>query len=282
MKLNRRKTVLGLGAMATGSGAVFSSAAFSSDVDASSDMRVVVEEDLIVEAGAAFRDASDNYDSTLDPTGDGKFAGTDNSDFFANTDPGTDTEEDLGNDLDPDDAPAVFVNDLQNQNLEIKLATPLDDTTYTFNDFLRVKNETASQISFGIKFQEFGADTTGNQDSNGGNVNEASVVNDPTTAPDKGIYELKDSNGDQISTDGGHFDTNSISSVDNQQVYKSVDINAGTKEQISLEVDFTASSIRNSIKGASSASGNPFNTIEDTVQLVDALRFGQAPSATTQ
>ena len=40
--VKRRSMVVGLGALATGSGAVFSSAAFASSVSPSADMRVVV------------------------------------------------------------------------------------------------------------------------------------------------------------------------------------------------------------------------------------------------
>jgi len=46
MRPTRRKTLLGMGALATGSGAVFSSAAFQSSTQPDSDLRVVVDQNL--------------------------------------------------------------------------------------------------------------------------------------------------------------------------------------------------------------------------------------------
>ena len=64
----RRSMILGLGALAMGSGAAFTSAAFENSVDAGADMRVIVDERLIVRAGGLFDDLSaGEFDDSGDP-----------------------------------------------------------------------------------------------------------------------------------------------------------------------------------------------------------------------
>ena len=61
----RRSMILGLGALAMGSGTAFTSAAFENSVDAGADMRVIVDERLIVRAGGLFDDLSAGEHSSL-------------------------------------------------------------------------------------------------------------------------------------------------------------------------------------------------------------------------
>ena len=61
--------ILGLGALAMGSGAAFTSAALQNAMAADADFRVVVEDDLVVEPGSAFRDGSNSWDD-YDPGDD--------------------------------------------------------------------------------------------------------------------------------------------------------------------------------------------------------------------
>jgi hypothetical protein len=163
MRPTRRKTLVGLGALATSSGAIFSSAAFSNAVNPSSDMRVVVEEDanLLVEPGISFRTGSnpaDSYDTTLDPTS-GKFAVDSNNDFFDTGSPSTGGTDGLGADIGLDDLPVAFVSNDTNGDISIQVAAPLG-TVSTFEDMLQVTNNTGSSVNVGIKFSAFGVDTT--------------------------------------------------------------------------------------------------------------------------
>ena len=266
--VKRRTTILGLGVLAMGSGAAFTNASFENSASADADMRVLVEEQLIVEAGTAFRDGSqpdDDYDEDLDPTG-GMFAGTNNSDFFDSDEPNGGSNEDL-DELDPGDTPAMFVNDQQNGELAIKLATPLDDDeggspTYRFENALQVTNENIDEVEVGVKFETFGADTDGDQDENDGDIDEDNVFD---------VYQFE-AGDNRISASG--FD--GVSSVESQEITDGggVVLSAGETEQIDLIVDLDDSDTRGEIISASNASGNPFEGRFDTVQLVETLEFG--------
>lgn len=63
MDLSRRSVVVGLGLLATGSGAAFTSAAFNDSTNSNGDIRVVAGDGLVVEAGNAF-----NSDGTVNQT----------------------------------------------------------------------------------------------------------------------------------------------------------------------------------------------------------------------
>lgn len=253
--VKRRGMLLGLGALATGSGAVFSSATFNNSVSPSSDMRVVVEEDLIVEPGILFRNGSD-ADDTFDPGGA--------------TPPGNETLFSDGGVFDgtsvdssltvPDDLPAASANDAVNDNLSLEVATSIGTTDQigtTSAGFIQIRNDTTENRDVAIRFDEFGADTTGDQDSNSGQVSESDVIS---------IYEFYDTSDNKISTD-------SVGSVPSDQtVANFVTVPSGTVEQVYLSFDTTVaeSDIRNAVNSTSS----PFGGGQDTVDLVDTLGVG--------
>lgn len=87
--MKRRSALIGLGSLAFGSGAVFSSATFTNSVGPSSDMRVVVAEDLEVRAGQAFNDDGIINTSNGDITPSNYVEYASNTDFF---DPSSDPE----------------------------------------------------------------------------------------------------------------------------------------------------------------------------------------------
>jgi hypothetical protein len=269
----RRTVILGLGALTFGSGALSVNAAFSNSVSPASDMRVVAARDLTVAPGIGFRSGTsptDPYDTTLDGSS-GNFYSETNENFFSTGTPSTGGDDDLGGGLSPSDLPAISVNDATDGSLSIKVATLNNASTHTFSDALQVTNAGDVSEEVGVKFEVFGVDTTGAQTGAGGAVEEKNVVSS---------YLFKDSAGNQISTDASHFDTNNISTVGGQQILNSVTIPSGSTEQIDLEVTLD-STIVSQIASASNAGGNPWAGDQDTVQLVDTVRFGSDPSATT-
>lgn len=285
MKPTRRKTVLGLGALATGSGAVFTSAGFSNSVTPSSDMRVVVDEDLLLEPGVSFRtgsDPDDNYDPSLNATSSSKFAGSDNNDFFNDNSPSTGSDESTGADIGPDDLPAAFVSDDTNGDITIKVAVRVGETA-KFSDLLQVSNETNADQTVGVTFAAFGVDTTasssGNLTDNGGSVDVENVV---------GAYTFYSggTTSDQISTDPDNFDSSTIPGLDEQKIPASpggLTISPGSAGQIGLEVDMTnnislgSNDLKSQVVNATNRPSNPFSGEEDTAQLVESLYVGTDP-----
>jgi hypothetical protein len=264
-KFNRRKAIVGIGMLATGSGAAFTSAAFNNRVDATGDMRVVAAEDLTIEPGISFRDGSnagDPYDSSLDGSSSNFYSGS-NNDFFSVSSPTTGGDDDLGGDLGPGDLPAISVSDNVDGNLVIKVATLNSASVHTFPEVLQIRNDGDTNKQVSVKYETFGADTQGDM-GQGGTVNTGEVVD---------AYSFLDSNTNIISTDYNHFNTNTISGVTDQKVANTVTVGAGAVEQVDLEVDLN-STIVSEIASASNAGGNPFSGDRDTVQLVDTVRFG--------
>lgn len=189
MDLTRRKTVLGLGLLATGSGAAFTNAAFNDSVSPSSDLRVVVEDSaqLVVEPGIIFRDG-DSAKDPFDPSSTSYRTNVYDNDGFSGN--GTELFGGNGNsgleDISFGDVVAASANDAQNDKLELEVAVPLNDDRQLGNPsvgWLQIRNESSDPQDIGIRFERFGADTNGSQDGRGGDVSEEDVVD---------IFKLKE------------------------------------------------------------------------------------------
>jgi hypothetical protein len=275
-----------MGMLATGSGAAFSSAAFNDQVNPSGDMRAIVEEDsgLLLEPGISLRDgssATDSYDTTIDPTS-GKFAGAANSDFFSSGSPGTGNADETGADVGVSDLPAAFVSNDTNGDISIKVAVK-NGNTATFDKLLQVTNNSGGPVNVGVDFYAFGVDTNldevgagGNFTDNGGAVNAANVP---------GAYNFN-IGGTQISTDAADFASLSNPDRDDQEVSGTVTVSNGSTEQIDLVVDYTTAvsqgsdNVKQQINNAANVTtggSGPFSSAEDTVQLVESIRFGTDP-----
>lgn len=273
----RRRVLLGMGTLVFGSGAASVDAAFSSSVDQSADMRFATVGDLIVEPGIGFRDgpnADDPYVSSLDGGGpSGRFYGEENDEFFADTDPSQGGEDGPGIDIGREDLPAISVSDGTNGDLGMKLAVPNEINEWTFGEVLQVRNNTTEPKDVGVKFETFGVDTTGDQDGRGGDVDEVEVVE---------AFSFRDSrlsNGgsaSRISTDPDHFRNNSIGDVENQRVDNPLTVDSGGVAQVDLEVSID-STVRDQVEEASAVSDDLFSGGQDTVQLVETIRFGTDP-----
>lgn len=131
--MKRRNFVLGLGTIATASGAVaVTAASFAESVEARADFRVAVERNLTVERGEGFE--------------------TDNPDFESD---GIDFEN-----IDAEDLPQVYVNDQENDDLEAELAIANDDElSESFDGMLQIRNDGSTTETVGIDYV-YGTDVT--------------------------------------------------------------------------------------------------------------------------
>ena len=243
--VKRRTTILGLGALAMGSGAAFTSAAFENTAAADADFRVVVEDDLVVEPGAAFRqgdDPNDNFDPNSIDAEDWARENGENS-FFSSSD---DSLESIGR----DDGPKVAaMNNATNSDLEIEVATFLDENAgrdQTFEDFLQVRNSGTTRRNVAIGFSEFGSDGDSEEIS-------ADDVRE--------IYQFENTGGTQISEESFGDTPNWFT------------LEAGETRQINLSVDTTE--FYEEIVDLATGT-NPFEDGErvTTVDLVNEIEFG--------
>jgi len=252
--VKRRSMVVGLGALATGSGAVFSSAAFASSVSPSADMRVVVGQNfgnnLRVDAGDIFRQnngdfnpgsGSDAVETVHNITGS-------RTEFFGS--------DELA-DLEVDDLPAAGANndDFYNDQLSLAVATAVGETAVIGNDsdgdvgFIQIENNTPDDHDIQIEFNSFGEDVgTANNEVTAGQVRQ--------------IYEFYDSGGNQISENGSG------------NIPYSITVASGSTEQIYLVVDTESTTLYNAVMEATNTDDSQFTTEQDTVDLVDSIRVG--------
>jgi hypothetical protein len=244
--------VLGLGALATGSGAVFSSAAFNNSVNPSSDMRVVVDEKLTLEPGILFRDGSSAGD-TFDPTASTAPDGETLQDQDSNSLFGGNTNAGLEN-ITPGDVPAAAINDAVDGNLFLETAVALgadDKIGDSSNGVFQVRNDTNSSQDIAIRFPTFGPDVG----AGGTQVTETEAVE---------TFRFFDSSDTQISTDDP---TASPPTVDNV-----VTVSPGNVEQI--YVDYNTKTHEDALETAAGITGDPFQQQTATVDLVDTIKVG--------
>ena len=246
MKPTRRKTVLGLGAMATGSGAVFSSAAFTNSAQADADFRVRVSEDLQVEAGNAFNDdgsvaaSSPNDEKFIDPEDSGDSGTGDN--FYESNDLGS-VFESGGQDRSPPLA-TVSARDENavsgpayagvNDDLAIFVALDEGDGTTSFSGLLQVTNNTNQDQNVGIAYDGTSSPSQYGSDAENSNV---------TTEDVQEAYQFKQGSTlispDPTETGGGATD-NTTTGWDGDAEdapANTVTVSSASTVQIELETD---------------------------------------------
>ena len=261
--VKRRSMVVGLGALATGSGAVFSSAAFANSVTPSSDMRVVVDEDLTVEPGVIFRDGS-SASASFDPSSSNTPGSTSvyNSNAYSLF---GDNDSDGLADISVDNLPAASANNADDGSLSLEIAVALDvdDTIGNGqNGLIQVNNDTVDSHDIAIRFSSFGSDVPDSGSPGSSDVTQGQVVE---------TYQFYDSDGNRISPGIGQANGNGIL-PDPQKVPNTVTVDAGSTEQIYLDYD-TATHAKD-IQDAADLGDNPFNESQDTVNLVDEIEVG--------
>jgi hypothetical protein len=245
-----------MGMLATGSGAVFSSAAFNNSVNPSSDMRVVVDEKLTLEPGILFRDGS-NAGDPFDPTASSPPGSETLQDQDSNSLFGGNTNGGLVN-IGVNDLPAAAINGDNgevDENLFLEVAVALGVASGKIGDasngVFQVRNDTNSSQDIAIRFNTFGPDA----DGDASDLSEQQVVD---------TFRFFDSGGNQISTDNP---TTSPQTVDNV-----VTVSPGNVEQI--YVDYDTATNQSALETAAGISGQPFDQQTATVDLVDTIDVG--------
>ncbi|ERH06249.1 MAG: hypothetical protein J07HN4v3_01861 [Halonotius sp. J07HN4] len=144
--MKRRTLLAGIGTIASGSGAIATSAAIAGTADASSSITAIVNETLEVKAGAAFND-----DGTVRSSYEDQYVPYPSNDSFFQD--GSDPLDDISR----DDAPVATVSPRDttvNNELEMKVALSIENSTDTFlfEDFLRIENNGGDQKDVAIRY----------------------------------------------------------------------------------------------------------------------------------
>lgn len=260
VKSNRRATIIGLGTLALGSSTLFTSAAIENAAAADAQFGVIVEDDLIVEAGKAFRQSNGTFDPQSADAAGWAYERP-NSGVFSG---GNDFELEDGNFRDA--VPFATINNEQNSTLSIEVATGLSEDgtggqTHSFLNLLQVRNDGSTEREVGIRFSRLG------EDAADGPVPIASI-------PD--VYQFE-RDGTRISSGSNTLDVGEVSNSDgdvdsdSQTVDTYLTLEPGETKQVDLVVDTT--DIYDEILDAAEGT-NPFNNEIDTVSLVDEIEIG--------
>lgn len=197
----RRGVVLGLGALATGSGAVFASGAFDTDTTSpTATLQVLSDGNIVVEGD----DSADNVDSATDTT------------LF------DETGELEDEDIDRGELPLATVNDEVNADLEIEVLVELRENG-EFDPILNVTNGDPDDVNIEIRYEDSGGD-----DLYGDTVGDD---NDLEAGDVQTIFQFEDEDGNRISPAPDYSDD-----VDNTGE-NTVTISSGETEEISLNIN---------------------------------------------
>jgi len=299
MRPTRRKMLLGMGALATGSGALFSSGAFANAVASSADLRVLVEQ-----RGIVFRPNDDATDESnvVDGT-EGFFNGNDGLD-----------EEGAFSDLEP---PLAATNGEPNEDLELSAVVELGDSA-RFEELFVLENDTERVVYVGIAYDransnyndgggagQYGEDVSVNgndgispgvsrsayrfevnsytgDDSNidlttddfAGENPENGLISPATNATDFNLQS-----GDEESTNNNLTYVGDSDSIANQQDRPADAIRLGPGESVTIDlvVDTSFSEdVQDAITTQSDLSGTipGFGVERDTVDLLDGITVG--------
>jgi hypothetical protein len=246
--------------LATGSGAIFSSAAFSNSVSPTSDLRVVVEENLEVRKGPGFAAADPEY--------------TNESAFFD----GTDIDDSASGAFNSSDTPLAYVNDDVNGNLVIKAAQDVGVSSFTFSEIIAIDNQTADDVDVGIAYDRGASPSQYGDDVEGGNLGYDVAQRvyqfqaNSLTSGDSINYAS--GSGSLISPDPagpGVTGSNNTISNNNDRPAAAVTIPSGDTLSIDLVVD-TASD-ETALEDEAGLSGG-FGEERGTVDILDAITVG--------
>lgn len=240
---------MGIGALVFGSGAMSVNAAFNSSVNPTGDIRVVVDEELVVEAGSMFRSGGDPNNSFDTPKTYNGVNLYDNGDFNNNSLFGGTSDDGLEN-IGAGDVPAATARDQENGDLYLETAVDLDADGQigdSSNGFIQVRNDTEESQDIAIRYSSFGDDV-------GSGITETQVTD---------TFILRAENDKAISP--------SDPSGSPQTVYNTVTVDPGSIEQV--YVDYDTATHSDSIVDAAD-NGDPFGGSVDTVDFLDELEVG--------
>lgn len=298
--VKRRSMVIGLGALATGSGAVFSSAAFANSAASSADLRVVVEESLNFRPNP---DAAEDNDNVLGPDDLGDDGG-----FFDGNDL-DDSEEGAFADNDP---PLAATNGEANEDLELSAVAGLGDVA-TFEELFILENNSTETVNVGIAYDRGDSDFDTDSAAAGQYGDDIAVNGNSglTPAIPRGSYQFSvNSFVDNSGIDDGDFYAdNQLSNVispaqngtlpdsgvgsgdesgnatfvgDNETINNERDrpadaitLSPGASVTIDLDVDLDYdTAVQDAIREQADIEFDGFGTTRDTVDLLDGITVG--------
>lgn len=247
-KLNRRKTIIGMGLLAAGSGAAFSSAAFQNSVTPDADLQVVVEQNLEIRPG----DGLDDDDNVLGNEGDYQ-------DVIGSDEP-------FG---DGDTQPPLAYVDGENGDLDLRVTVPLGSDDVRFEELLEIEGPVHEEVDIGIAYDRFPDDEEENQ------YGEDITLADGTLEPDiaRNAYSFE-TDGTRISPNNSEAGVGTSETIEQEfdRPANTVSIDPGETVSIDLVVD-TDTDLEE-IRGAASINPNEFGFQRETVQLIDGFTVG--------
>lgn len=139
--VKRRSMVIGLGTLATGSGAVFSSATFQNSVDSDADFRIVSEPGLTLRRGEAF---SSDEDWAYGPN-------SDLSPEYIYSSSATESGIKFG-ELQASDLPVAWANEQEDGSLVVEIARQNNSSDFNFTKLIEIENTGQTDENVGISY----------------------------------------------------------------------------------------------------------------------------------
>lgn len=272
--MKRRTVLLAFGTLATGSGAISTTASLTDAVTTSSSFKVINPQELEIRGGQAYTDSgavrtTDGFGLTeSDPDYNYTNYYVDNASHssFFNPSGGI-------NDISQADVPVAAVNrrdTFVNENLEIQTAISIlnDDDQYVFENILEIENKSGGQEDIAIKYE--------NYYGNDVEVNSTNFEDDITVDDVQHIYQFYVSSSDasriQISPEAN--------TTPPEEPANSYGIDPTETIQLDLEIDLTPWGGRTTSidpkEGIRNAIDNPgFTGGLETVDLLEAIEIGR-------
>ena len=270
--MKRRNLMIGLGILATGSGAAtLSGAALSNTVSPTADFRINVEGGLVVRAGSSFPDTTNTTDSNVGP---------DDADYILSNS----FDSSVFDELNDKTSVAAVADSEENEELHIGLAFPyssIENSTsasFEFPDLLEVQNNNNAPVDVAVAYQDGDSssisDTTDSAHGFETNIG-TPAVSETGNGSDQlsfdqvaSMFQFTDGQGNTISPTGADDQTNS-----NQAVTQGLTVSGtGAVGQLSLTVD-VSSTMAGIIDQYVNDVG--LTTNGGSVPLVDAIWVGE-------
>lgn len=244
----RRSVILGLGALAMGSGALSVQATLSNQTNPTANFSVVAAPQLKVRKGAGFASESNYYG-----TGDTGESFIDSSGIVFSS-------------ISPADLPLAYADDSENADLDIQIGRLNTSSEVLFPDLLEVENTGSTTESIGVEYaggyapknsaQPWFADTYSLADNS--NITKGDIQQ---------IFQFEEASGStRLSPDPA------AGSEDADNFFQ---LQPGDVVQLDLRTNLQGNTQVNVLAGQASA-GNPFaaNPSTDNFQLLDQISVG--------
>lgn len=233
----RRNVLVGLGALAMGSGALITQASFENHVDlGEADFQVIAAADLVVRRGD---DGWDNSSISFE-------------------------------DIDPQDVPTAAVDSGFNDELNVQVARRNNAAEQAFSHLLEVENQDATAHDIAITFEDFGEDV----DTTGGGSYDWSTSADSDNIHAGDVAEMF--RFEAVSSGGSHIAWISPDPGDSEPE-EEVNVGSGDTVNINLVTDQGSTQVRAvNKKAGGDGDDDPFSgpADADAVDLLDNIRVG--------